>query len=77
MRRPPGYLTCVDVELHLLGRVVPMTLDLYGHRVNANLPDSCMVVDSVMVEQNDITVEIPSEALEILTHHVNTLAVKP
>lgn len=75
---PKGYLACKDVELHIDGRIFPITFDLFGRRVPAvGQVTDCVVIDRVMLEQNDVTVEIPSEAFEVLTAHVNALPVKP
>lgn len=43
-RFPNGYLGCVDAKLVLEGRDIPLTFDIYGHRV---APADCMVVDRV------------------------------
>jgi hypothetical protein len=84
MKAPPrDYLGCVDVELRLNGRVIPIALDIYGHYVMGFGATSCspkesagLVIDRVMLENNDISVELPSEAMEVITEMMNEPGVE-
>lgn len=69
---PRDYLGYVDAKLVLDGQDVPLTLDIYGHRVTtASDPTGYFVVDRVVTAGADVSSQLPSEALEVLTGYVN------
>jgi hypothetical protein len=71
-------LSEVDAELKIGARTVGLTLEVWGHHVQG-FPGSRetpaerggWVVDRVKLAENDISDDLPTEALEILTAMVN------
>jgi hypothetical protein len=67
--RPRDYLGCLDASVRLDGKEVPITLDLFGRWVDS--PEGgYIVLDRVCLLSNDISSDLPPEALEILTSYL-------
>lgn len=72
------HLGSIDAGLWIDGNAISIVLDIYGHYVmgfgaTADSPKESagLVVDLVMLEGNDISTNLPSEAMEIITILMN------